>query len=85
MTVGIGLSPGDINYDEPYWYVSPYPYPETENLPPLDGNGFWHTQQWVGAVLRASHWSQNGTAAQQEQVRSFLHSALQAGKSLLKS
>ncbi|HEY9596179.1 MAG TPA: hypothetical protein V6D33_00730, partial [Cyanophyceae cyanobacterium] len=54
MTVGIGLSPGDKSYDEPYWYVSPYPYPETDNLPRLEGNGFWHTQHWVGAVLTAS-------------------------------
>jgi hypothetical protein len=44
ITVGVGLSLGDNNYAELYWHVSPYPYPDLEPLPSLDGKGFWHTQ-----------------------------------------
>ncbi|HEY9606145.1 MAG TPA: hypothetical protein V6C85_31350 [Allocoleopsis sp.] len=93
ITVGIGLSPGDINYDEPYWYVSPYPYPDTKNLPALNGNGFWHTQHWVGAVLTASRLaiSTGGDAdtkvaeMQQPQLKGFLNSAIQESIALLKA
>jgi hypothetical protein len=84
MTVGIGLSPGDTNYNEPYWYVSPYPYPDKENLPPIDGDGFWHTQHWVGAVLPASRLLISSSEdLQRQQVESFLKSALQASRALL--
>ncbi|HEY9597335.1 MAG TPA: hypothetical protein V6D33_06655, partial [Cyanophyceae cyanobacterium] len=76
---------------EPYWYVSPYPYPETDNLPRLEGNGFWHTQYWVGAVLTASKlafskegYTEETTAESQiQQVEAFLSSALQASILLL--
>jgi hypothetical protein len=84
LTVGVGLSPGDASYDEPYWYVSPYPYPDPTRLPDLDGGGFWHTQHWVGAVLRAAQVTEQANAdGQQQQVESFLNSALNASISLL--
>lgn len=84
LTVGVGLSPGDASYPEPYWYVSPYPYPDTASLPAIAGNGSWHTQHWVGAVLPVSHLvDNNNTEAQQSQVEDFLKSALQASMMLL--
>lgn len=91
MTVGIGLSSGDTSYEEPYWYISPYPYPAIENLPRLDSNGFWHTQHWVGAVLTASRLAipiAGGTDTkmaemQKQQVEAFFNSALEASKALL--
>jgi hypothetical protein len=83
MTIGIGMSPGDKSYDEPYWYVSPYPYPDMANLPALGGHGFWHTEHWVGAVLIASMLTQDSAEAQEEQVRAFLQSALEASKALM--
>jgi hypothetical protein len=52
-TIGVGLSPGDDSYDEPYFYAGPYPYPPTSLLPPL-AIGVWHTAGWTAAVLRAS-------------------------------
>jgi hypothetical protein len=65
--------------------VSPYPYPDTGNLPTLDGRGFWHTQHWVGAVLQASQFTENASAqTQQHQVATFLHSAVKASITLLK-
>lgn len=86
LTVGVGLSPGDTSYPEPYWYVSPYPYPDIANLPILDGQAFWHTQHWVGAVLQASRFTENANAEnRQQQVAAFLHSALKASITLLQS
>ncbi len=35
-SIGVGLSPGDGSYDEPYFYVNPWPPPHAENLPPLE-------------------------------------------------
>lgn len=84
LTVGVGLSPGDTSYNEPYWYVSPYPYPDTASLPALDGDGFWHTEPWVGAVLPASRLAPpTSIETQQQQVESFLHAALGASIALL--
>jgi hypothetical protein len=85
VTVGVGLSPGDANYAEPYWYVSPYPYPTPENLPLLDGDGFWHTQHWLGGILPASRLTQDLGESQVKQVKSFLQSAINASKQLLQA
>lgn len=86
LIVGLGLSPGDTSYPEPYWYVYPYPYPDIANLPILDGQAFWHTQHWVGAVLRSSQLTENSNAKTwQQEVATFLHSALQASITLLKT
>ncbi|HEY9614661.1 hypothetical protein [Allocoleopsis sp.] len=92
MSIGIGLSPGDSSYEEPYWYVSLYPYLEMENLPTLYGNGFWHTQHWLGAVLTASRLATptegdgdiKAAETQKQQVEAFLNSALQKSQVLLK-
>lgn len=85
ITIGVGFSPGDNYYTEPYWYVSPYPYPDSENLPFLEGDGFWHTQEWLGAVLTASRLTQDSSEAQVKQVKSFLESAINASKQLLQA
>lgn len=49
-TVGAGLSPGDDSYAEPYFYVTPNPYPPIDRLGKL-ASGRWHTVGWTGAVL----------------------------------
>jgi hypothetical protein len=51
-TIGVGVSPGDDSYAEPYIYVGPYPFPALDQLAPLS-LGHWHTANWVGAVLTA--------------------------------
>ncbi len=80
-TVGVGQSPGDGSYAEPYWYAGPYPYPSVTALPPLAGSGHWHTQGWVGASLPASDYV---TARdQQSQVNAFIDSAVAACRTLL--
>ena len=51
--IGIGLSPGDDYYAQPYFYLSPYPRPDTQNLPELPPAGRWHTHEFFGAVATA--------------------------------
>jgi hypothetical protein len=82
-SVGVGLSSGDGSYNEPYWYVTPYPYPEDRsNLPILDGDGIWHTEGWVGAILTASQFGE--PKASIDRVNTFLKSAIAGCKELLK-
>jgi hypothetical protein len=50
-SVGIGMSPGDSCYAQPYFYVAPWPRPAPEKLPPLPPPGDWHTTEFIGAVL----------------------------------
>lgn len=52
-SIGVGLSPGDEYYGEPYFYVTPWPYPEPSRLPPLPEIGRWHTHKFTAAVVPA--------------------------------
>lgn len=49
-SIGIGVSPGDGFYDQPYVYISPSPQLNIAQLPDLPPPGHWHTQGFVGAV-----------------------------------
>lgn len=49
-SIGIGVSPGDESYPQPYVYVSPWPRLDTAELPTLPPPGHWHTQGFVAAV-----------------------------------
>ncbi|MGH6848532.1 MAG: DUF5996 family protein [Methylocella sp.] len=51
--VGAGLSPGDAYYDEPYFYVSVYPQPDSTALPSLPKPGHWHTHEFTAAIAPA--------------------------------
>jgi hypothetical protein len=53
-TIGVGLSPGDGSYNEPYFYISPWPYPDDKEKLPNLNHGHWHNQGWFGGVLTAS-------------------------------
>lgn len=52
-SVGIGISPGDEYYEQPYAYVSPYPRPAAPRLAELPPGGRWHTKDFLGAVALA--------------------------------
>lgn len=78
--IGVGLSPGDAGYDQPYWYVTVYPYPEVAALPALPV-GSWHTQGWVGAVLTSAE--ANPAAALQQTAQRFIEAAIAAAQNLL--
>jgi hypothetical protein len=80
-SIGVGLSPGDGSYDEPYWYVTPWPYPKDKQGSPLPA-GHWHTSPWFGAVLTASELG-GDPASQEPRSRTFLQSAIAAAKELL--
>ena len=82
-TVGIGLEPGDVYYDEPYFYVNLHPRPDAGALPDtLEGGGMWHTHEWIGAVLPASRMSPD-RADQPKQVDAFLDSAVRTCRALV--
>ena len=53
-SIGFGFSPGDGNYDEPYFYLTPWPYPATHQLYTLKPPAFWNTEGWVGGVLKVA-------------------------------
>jgi hypothetical protein len=53
-SVNAGFSPGDEHYEEPYFYVSPYPYPDSVKLPPLQALGHWHVRGFTAAIAPAS-------------------------------
>lgn len=53
-SIGIGVSPGDAYYAQPYLYLSPTPTPDTNDLPPLPPGGRWHTKDFFGAVATAT-------------------------------
>lgn len=79
-SIGVGLEPGDNYYDEPYFYVNMHPAPDASSLPDsLDGNGTWHTKEWIGAVLPGSTVTPE-VQWQQSQVERFLQSAINTAK-----
>ena len=49
-SIGIGLSPGDESYAQPYWYVSPWPRPDAATLPQAPPPGHWQTQGFTALV-----------------------------------
>ncbi len=80
-TVNLGMEPGDIYYNEPYYYASTFPRLRAELArPPLAGNGDWHTHEWIGAVLPATRL---GQSQQRGQIEAFVDSALTATTELL--
>ena len=83
--IGVGMTPGDEYYPEPYWYVTPWPRPEGSQLPPLKGNGQWRAEDWFGAVLPASRLPSEPADQQARLVSDFTRSAVAAGLKLLKA
>jgi len=81
-SIGIGLSPGDGGFSEPYFYITPWPYPDLQKskLPKLPA-GKWHTEGWVGAVLLASEISSH--SEQTKTVSDFVKSGISSCTGLL--
>ena len=51
--IGVGMSPGDESYGQPYFYINPWPHLDAASLPELPPPGHWHTQGFVGAIATA--------------------------------
>jgi len=81
-SIGAGLTPGDTARPAPYLYVTPWPYPSTENLPDLEGGGIWNTEGWVGAVLDSAALL-DGTGDPAHRAERFLASAVAGCRTLL--
>lgn len=82
--IGFGLSPGDGNIAEPYFYITPWPLPDNPEWPQLDGGGYWHTEGFNGALLLASRLVQAAPDEQRAQVESYVQSAIRAGEALIR-
>lgn len=60
-SIGLGLSPGDNDIQEPYLYINVWPIIHYDSLNRyiLD-NGYWNKGGWSGAVLRYSDFKKSG-------------------------
>lgn len=83
-SIGVGFSPGDGSYGQPYFYVTPWPYPSAEALPALSAGARWHTEGWTGAVLTAEEVISKPASRQAAVVRDALGSAITACRALLR-
>jgi hypothetical protein len=75
-SIGVGLSPGDEHYNEPYFYTTPWPYPPPDKLPPVPEIGSWHTKSFTAAVVPAHRIL--AAEARQTETEKFLEAALAA-------
>ena len=83
-SIGVGLTPGDASYPEPYFYVNPYGLADPPaDPPPLESGGRWHTEGWFGAVLTATSILGEPAVTQKPAVSSFLRGAVDAARNLL--
>ncbi len=81
--IGFGLSPGDGNIAEPYFYITPWPIAEDAEITTLKGGGYWHTAGFTGALLLASTLTQVEAAQRANDVAGYLSSAVEAGRALI--
>ena len=81
-SIGVGLSPGDDSYPEPYYYVSPWPYPKDAGWPELP-LGHWHKSPWFGAVFTMSEGLAGPEETQQSRAETFLMAGVQACEGML--
>jgi len=82
-SIGLGLSPGDDSYPEPYFYVSPWPYPKESALPALVAGGSWHTEGFTSAILSAADLLEGPADRQEQRLGEFLETAVTASRAAL--
>lgn len=68
-SIGVGLSPGDEGSREPYFYITPWPYPVLDHseLPDLSV-GHWQEEGWTGLLIKASEVLVNSSAESQREA-----------------
>ncbi len=83
-SIGVGMSPGDTSFPEPYFYVNPYGLAQVpEERPPLDSGGHWHAEGWFGAVLTAQSIVGFPEDSRESAASSFLRGAIDAERGFL--
>jgi len=84
-SIAAGMAPGDEVFSEPYFYVSPWPYPDAADLPDLQPPSIWHVEDWVGAVLSGPKLVEAGDElAQANRAASFARAAIAGCRALLR-
>jgi hypothetical protein len=79
--IGVGLSPGDGTYAEPYFYVTPWPLRSDVTVPALPSGAHWQQDAFMGAILPATDLLTMRSA--EHAVREYLEAAVTAGKRLV--
>ncbi len=72
--VGVGLSPGDGTYGQPYFYINPWPHLDVSTLPAAPTHGHWHTEGFVGLIATSDEL--DSTNEKVSGARQFLASGL---------
>jgi hypothetical protein len=82
-TVGVGVSPGLADDEDPYLYVNLWPRPDPGDLTEMEAPGRWTSGEWAGAILPATELTELGEgAAQAARARRFLSERLEAARAL---
>jgi hypothetical protein len=84
-TNAVGMSPGDTELPEPYWYVAPSPAPAADVLPALGHGAEWMRNGTVSAVLRARKLLPGSASGQRERLVAYLEEAIAAAREALNS
>ena len=82
-SIGIGVSPGDEYYAQPYAYISPWPNLDAANLPGLPPPGHWHTRGFVAAVATGEEILALGERGRG--LLAFIAGAVEIGRARLKA
>jgi len=82
-SISMGFSPGDVHYDTPYYYVSPWPYPGKDKLDDADlqSGGYWHKDDFIAAVLLAKDYTESENP--EDAIAGFMDSAVMVCTKLL--
>lgn len=79
--IGVGFSPGDASYSQPYLYVNPWPAPDSADLPEAPVPGHWHTNGFIGLVATADELLANDSIGSVSQT--FTNEAVTLSRRLL--
>jgi len=80
-SIGVGMSPGDEHYAQPYFYVSPSPRLKPSELPLIAEPGHWHLQGFFGAVATAEDVLPH--SARGETTMEFINTTIALGRERL--
>ncbi len=81
-SVNVGFSFGDGSFDQPYAYVSPWPYPTDRNETPALVHGAWQTDGFFAAVATGEVLVEGGEG-QSQRTEQFLAQASNQSRAML--